>query len=92
MASASEEVAQRIATADQERAALRSERVAVHNMARLGHAEGFAREDRSQGDVVFLHTRWGGHDRVGLVEGVQDYMVEMFQLGRYALCYCFVFL
>ena len=81
MAGASEEVAQRITTLDQERAALRSERVAVHNVARLGRAEVFAREDRAQGDVVFLRTRWGGHDRVGLVEGVQDYIAEMFHLG-----------
>ena len=81
MAGSPEEVAQCIATLDQERAALWSERVAVHDMARLGHAEVFAREDRAQGDVVFLRTRWGGHDRVGLVEGVQDYMAEMFHLG-----------
>ena len=74
MAGASEEVAQRIATLDQER-------VAVRNMARLGRAEVFVREDMPQGDVVFLSTRWGGHDRVGLVEGVQDYMAEMFHLG-----------
>ena len=81
MAGASEEVAQRIATVDQERAALRSEHVAVHDMARLGRAEVFTREDGAQGDVVFLRTHWGGHDRVGLVEGVQDYMAETFHLG-----------
>ena len=74
MAGASEEVAQRITTLDQER-------VAVRNMARLGRAEVFAREDMSQGDVVFLRTHWGGHDRVGLVEVLQDYMAEMFHLG-----------
>ena len=81
MAGASEEVAQRIATLGQERAALRSERVAVRDMARFGRAEVFARKDRALGDVVFLRTRWGGHDRVGLVEGVQDYIAEMFHLG-----------
>ena len=81
IAGVSEEVAQRIATLDQERAALRSERVVVRDMARLGRAEVFARSDRAQGDVVFLRTRWGGHDRLGLVEGVQDYMAEMFHLG-----------
>ena len=81
MAGGSEEVAQRIATLDQERAALRSEHVVVHDIACLGRTEVFAREDMSQGDVVFLRMHWGGHDRVGLVEGVQDYMAEMFHLG-----------
>jgi abhydrolase domain-containing protein 12 len=80
MAGASEEVAQRMATLGQERAAIRSERVAVRDIARFGRAELFAR-DTAHGDVVFLRTRWGGHDRVGLVEGVQDYMAEMFRLG-----------
>src|SRR5580698_1850152 len=80
VAGASEEVVERIATLGQERAALRSERVAVRDMARFGRAEVFAREDKALGDVVFLRTRWGGHDRVGLVEGVQDYIVEMFHL------------
>lgn len=81
MAGASEEVAQRLAKVGQERAALRSERVAVRDMARFGRAEVFAREDKALGDVVFLRTRWGGHDRVGLVEGVQDYIAEMFRLN-----------
>jgi len=80
MAGASEEVAQRLATLGQERAALRSERVAVRDIARFGRAEVFAR-DAAHGDVVFLRTRWGGHDRVGLVEGVQDYMADIFRLG-----------
>ncbi|KAF8264731.1 alpha beta-hydrolase [Lactarius quietus] len=80
MAGASEEVAQRLATLGQERTALRNERVAVRDMARFGRVETFAR-NAEHGDVVFLRTRWGGHDRVGLVEGVQDYMAEMFRLG-----------
>lgn len=79
MAGASEEVAQRMATLGQERAALRSELVAVRDIARFGRAEVFAR-DAAHGDVAFLRTRWGGHDRVGLVEGVQDYMADMFHL------------
>ena len=53
----------------------------MRDMARFGRAEVFARKDRALGDVVFLRTRWGGHDRVGLVEGVQDYIAEMFHLG-----------
>ncbi|KAH9021716.1 Alpha/Beta hydrolase protein [Lactarius pseudohatsudake] len=70
MAGASEEVAERMTALAQERAALRTELVAVRDMARVGRAE-----------VVFLRTRWGGHERIGLVEGVQDYMAEMFRLG-----------
>ena len=80
MAGAPAEVAERMVTLAQERAALRSRLVAVRDMARFGRAEVFAR-DAAHGDVVFLRTRWGGHDRVGLVEGVQDYMAEMFHLG-----------
>ena len=80
MAGGTEEVAERMATLAEERTALRSRLVAVRDMARVGRAEVFAR-DAAHGEVVFLRTRWGGHDRVGLVEGVQDYMVEMFHLG-----------
>ena len=80
LAGAPEEVAERIATLAQQRAALRSELVAVRDMARFGRAEVFAR-DAAHGEVAFIRTRWGGHDRVGLVEGVQDYMAEMFHLG-----------
>ncbi|KAI9436639.1 Alpha/Beta hydrolase protein [Lactarius indigo] len=80
MAGASEEVAERMTALAQERVALRSELVAVRDMARVGRAEVFAR-NAAHGEVVFLRTRWGGHDRVGLVEGVQDYMAEMFRLG-----------
>lgn len=79
MAGASEEVAQRMATLGQERAALRNELVAARDIARFGRVEVFAR-DAAHGDVAFLRTRWGGHDRVGLVEGVQDYIAEMFHL------------
>ncbi|KAH9059899.1 Alpha/Beta hydrolase protein [Lactarius vividus] len=80
MAGASEEVAERMAALAQERAALRTELVAVRDMARVGRVEVFAR-NAAHGEVVFLRTRWGGHDRIGLVEGVQDYMAEMFRLG-----------
>ncbi|KAH9015729.1 Alpha/Beta hydrolase protein [Lactarius deliciosus] len=80
MAGASEEVANRMTTLAHERAALRTELVAVRDMARVGRAEVFAR-NAEHGEVVFLRTRWGGHERIGLVEGVQDYMAEMFRLG-----------
>ena len=61
------------------RAARRRELVRVSEMERVGRVEVFA-EDRKDGEVVFLHTRWGAHD-VGLVEGVQDFMAEMFDMG-----------
>jgi hypothetical protein len=35
---------------------------------------------RPDGKVAYLQTWWGAHD-VGLVEGVQDYMAEMFSMG-----------
>ncbi|KAH9986885.1 Alpha/Beta hydrolase protein [Russula compacta] len=61
------------------RAMRRGELVTVREMERVGRVQEFS-EDRASGKVVFLHTWWGAHD-VGLVEGVQDYMVEMFRMG-----------
>jgi len=63
----------------QERAARRRELVRVREMERVGRVKVFSK-DRADGEVVFLHTRWGAHD-VGLVEGVQDFMAEMFNMG-----------
>ena len=62
----------------QERAMRRKELVTVREMERVGRAEVFSK-DRGDSKVVFLHTWWGAHD-VGLVEGVQDYMAEMFEM------------
>lgn len=44
---------------------------------RKGKGEGGESE---RGEVAFLRTRWGAHDTIGLVEGVQDYMRVMFGL------------
>ena len=73
------EVAESVFGLLQERAARRRELVRVREMERVGRVEVFAK-DRADGEVVFLHTRWGAHD-VGLVEGVQDFMAEMFNMG-----------
>lgn len=62
----------------EERAVRRKELVTVREMERVGRVEVFSK-DRGDNKVVFLHTWWGAHD-VGLVEGVQDYMVEMFDM------------
>jgi abhydrolase domain-containing protein 12 len=62
-----------------ERAARRGELVTVQEMERVGRVEVFAK-DRPHGHVAYLQTWWGAHD-VGLVEGVQDYMAEMFSMG-----------
>jgi abhydrolase domain-containing protein 12 len=74
-----DEVAESVAALLQERSARRRELVRVHEMERVGRMEVFSK-DRADGEVVFLHTRWGAHD-VGLVEGVQDFMAEMFNMG-----------
>jgi abhydrolase domain-containing protein 12 len=74
-----EEDAESVAVLLQERATRRRELVRVHEMERVGRMEVFSK-DRADGEVVFLHTRWGAHD-VGLVEGVQDFMAEMFNMG-----------
>ena len=62
-----------------ERAVRRRELVSVQEMERVGRIEVFSK-DRAHGKVAFLHTWWGAHD-VGLLEGVQDYMAEMFRMG-----------
>ena len=73
------EVSESVEALLQERAAQRRELVRVSEMERVGRMEVFAK-DRKDGEVVFLHTRWGAHD-VGLLEGVQDLMAEMFKMG-----------
>ncbi|KAF8470976.1 Alpha/Beta hydrolase protein [Russula ochroleuca] len=62
----------------QERAVRRKELVTAREMERVGKVEEFSK-DRGDNKVVFMHTWWGAHD-VGLLEGVQDYMVEMFEM------------
>jgi len=52
----------------------------MREMLRLRRVEVFSKDRRVGGKVVFLHTRWGAHD-VGLVEGVHDFMAEMFNMG-----------
>ena len=56
-----------------ERRALRRDLVLASDISRLARVEVFSK-DRSDRKVAFLRTRWGGYSRVGLVEGVQDYM------------------
>jgi abhydrolase domain-containing protein 12 len=63
----------------QDRAVRRGELVTMHEMERVGRVEVFSK-DRPDAKVAYLRTCWGAHD-VGLVEGVQDYMAEMFSMG-----------
>ena len=74
------EVSENVEALLQERAGRRRELVSVSEMERVGRVEVFAK-DRKDGEVVFLHTRWGAHD-VGLLEGVQNLMAEMFKMGN----------
>ena len=62
----------------EERALRRRELVTVREVERVGRVEVFSK-DRGDNEVAFFHTWWGAHD-VGLVEGVQDYMGEMFNM------------
>ena len=64
------------------RRALRRYLVVASDTPRLGHVEVFSK-DRSDRKVA-IRTRWASHSRVGLIEGVQDYMVEMFKMGSSA--------
>jgi abhydrolase domain-containing protein 12 len=80
LAGASDEVMEKMDRLSKERRALRRDLVAASEIPRLGRVEVFSK-DRSDRMVAFLCTRWGGHSRLGLVEGVQDYMAEMFKMG-----------
>jgi abhydrolase domain-containing protein 12 len=80
MAGVSDEVVESIDRLSKERRALRRDLVAASEIPRVGRVEVFSK-DRSDNKVAFLRTRWGGHSRVGLVEGVQDYIAEMFKMG-----------
>ena len=53
------------------RADARAALVTRTEVPRLGVMEAFA---HGGSDVVFLETRWGGHDTVGLLGGVQEVM------------------
>ena len=77
---ASDQVAESFERLSKERRALRGELAVASEIPRLGSVEVFSK-DRSHGKVAFLRTRWGGHSRVGLVEGVQDYIADMFKMG-----------
>ena len=80
MVGASDEVMEKMDRLSKERRALRRDLVMASEIPRLGHVEVFSK-DRSDREVAFLRTRWGGHSTLGLVEGVQDYMAEMFKMG-----------
>jgi abhydrolase domain-containing protein 12 len=80
MAGASDEVMEKMDRLSKERRALRRDLVVASEIPRLGRVEVFSK-NRSEGKVAFLRTQWGGHSRLGLVEGVQDYMAEMFKMG-----------
>ena len=53
------------------RADVRAALVTRTEVPRLGVMEAFV---HGGSDVVFLETRWGGHDTVGLLGGVQEVM------------------
>jgi abhydrolase domain-containing protein 12 len=80
MAGVSDEVVESIDRLSKERRALRRELVVASEIPRVGRVEVFSK-DKPERNVAFLRTRWGGHARLGLVEGVQDYIAEMFKMG-----------
>ncbi|THH20634.1 hypothetical protein EW146_g750 [Bondarzewia mesenterica] len=59
----------------QQRAEMRAKLITQREMYRLGVLQAFA--DNTT-DVVFLKTKWGGHDTVGLLEGVQELMKDRY--------------
>lgn len=79
-----EEALARMTALHQERAEVRSKLVKCREVERLGVVEVFSRDTegttRGISEVVYLKTKWGGHDKVGLVEGVQDMMGDIFRL------------
>jgi abhydrolase domain-containing protein 12 len=68
------------------RAEKRGAMVRSREVAGLGVVEEMDRDgafweaDAQGGKVVKLITRYGGHDRVGLQEGLQDIMADVFGL------------
>ena len=82
MAGTSDDVMEKIDRLSKERRALRRDLVVASEIPRLGWVEVFSKKDKSSDrKVAFLRTRWGGHSTVGSVEGVQDYMAEIWPIG-----------
>jgi hypothetical protein len=83
MVGASDGVMEKIDRLSKERRSLRRDLVVASEIPRLRRVDVFSNKNRSSDrKVAFLRTRWGGHSTVGLVEGVQDYMAEMFMMLR----------
>lgn len=62
------------------RRTLREKLVERHEMPTLGTVEKFA-------DAVLVTARYGGHDHIGLQEGVQDVIGDVFNLWETAAQY-----
>lgn len=39
--------------------------------------------ETKNGKIVYVEALWGGHNIIGLQEGVQDEIAKMFRLGSY---------
>lgn len=65
-------------TAHAKRKEARSLLVRKVDIPNFGVVEEF---DGEGGLVVYVETKWGGHDKVGVQEGVQDVMARTFRLG-----------
>ncbi|KAA1473802.1 alpha/beta-hydrolase [Dentipellis sp. KUC8613] len=75
----SDELSRLHATLEQ-RTEARGKLVVQKDIEGLGTMETF-RRNATDSPVVFLKTKWGGHDVVGLLEGVQDVMGDMFSMS-----------
>ncbi|KDQ62270.1 hypothetical protein JAAARDRAFT_30167 [Jaapia argillacea MUCL 33604] len=69
------------ATAQTRRKEARDELVLKKNLEHFGSIQEFS---TGGARVVFTKTVWGGHDRIGLQEGVQDAIGRTFGMGSYA--------
>ncbi|KAI0038779.1 abhydrolase domain-containing 12 [Auriscalpium vulgare] len=75
----SEAALQELAKVVKERATVRSRLVTSQEVDRVGLLEVF-KQSGGTGDVVILKTEYGGHDQIGLWQGVQDIVAELFDL------------
>ncbi|KAI0056399.1 alpha/beta-hydrolase [Artomyces pyxidatus] len=75
----SPELLQEMSVVSKQRDEHRSQLVEVTELERLGRQQVFT-PSVTGGKVVFLKTAWGAHDRIGLVQGVQDLIANLYDL------------
>lgn len=66
---------------EQERHLLRKELIRVEDIKNVGQIVHFERAD-NVGKVVFLRSKWGGHNNIARMEAVVDVIGHVFKIRR----------